>query len=149
MKALDIVNTAKNTPTNKELGLQRISLEDYKTDDNTSIQHSEETENKFAGPPKIGEEFEFDDEQVDNLDHSSIGSVHPFQLSLESNITSSDNGVDKADTIPDDPDDNNSSSSNKLEKLLDDLSTDMEQDFDPSVPPSPHSPFRKKRETKN
>ena len=55
MKALVIVNNAKNTPRSKELGLQRISIEDYKIHDNTSIQHSEETENKFTGPPESEE----------------------------------------------------------------------------------------------
>ena len=108
-------------------------------EDSDSMSHNVDVESD-------NEEVEFDNNQVINTDDGSSTSGHVSPISVVSNSNSSQNEVDNT-APPSDPDD--SDSSNKLEKLLDDLSTDMYQNSDTSEPSLPHSPFRKKGETKS
>ena len=108
-------------------------------EDSDSMSHNVDVESD-------NEEVEFDDNQVVNIDDGSSTSGHLSNISVVSNSNSSQNEVDNS-APPSDPDD--SDSSNKLEKLLDDLSTDMDQNSDTSEPSLSHSPFRKKGETKS
>ena len=137
MKALGIVNTAKKHSCENDL----------QNDDTQSVQTGTENKEDSELTSDSDEEVEFEDGQSETLNSGSITPGRLSPLSLISHTDSSQNEVDNVATRSDDLDD--SDSSNKLEKLLDDLSTDMDQNSDTSEPSLPHSPFRKKGETKS
>ena len=143
IRALWIINIAKKPSSINE----EVELEEKKLDNHNFDQNSVGKKDEGISLTDSDEELEFEDDVVEVVDQTSIDSGRLSPLSLESLPNSTAKGSDVVYDIPDEPDDNDSSSSNKLEQLLDDLSPYLDQDSDPE-PSLHHSPFRIKGETK-